>query len=290
MYKIVVHFCVIAFTLIFAKSPLAELSPVKNLQLAYDIFIGDMLAGSVDIYVNADLKRYIIEGRARSYGIFEFLSEYSAIYKVIGHLNSKGLHPESYKVLGSWAGKQRMVEISYELLGRMSYKTVPVAAEDDRDPVPTHFLLGTTDPMTAIFGAFYSNAGTMVCDNVLKIFDGRRRYNVHLSEIARIETKGPIYTGPARVCRARQTILEGASKRIWLSQFVRPKWTDIWIARVRADLPFLPVRIAADLGIADLVGHLVAIGKRNYPTDQTFAPNSPSEVNWPDETNLEMEQ
>jgi hypothetical protein len=40
---------------------------------------------------------------------------------------------------------------------------------------------------------------------------------------------------------------------------------DIWIAKMRPDLPLLPVRVHADLGIADLVVQLVAIGGRKRP-------------------------
>ena len=281
MYKATKILVVFVFTLIFAKSSLADLSAIKNLKLAYDVFIGDMLAGSADIYANADSKHYVVESRARSHGIFDFLTEFRAQNKVVGYLSSQGLRPEYYNVRGSWAGQRRTVEINYESLHHLSYKTVPTAAEDNRDPVPEHVLLGTMDPMTAIFVTIYGISGATLCDNVLNIFDGRRRYDVHLSEVAGSETEGPMYTGSARVCRARQTMLAGTSRRIWLPQFVRPKWTDFWIANVRQDLPPLPVRIKADLGLAHLVAHLVAIGDRKLPPGATVAPKF--KMNWSDD-------
>ena len=46
---------------------------------------------------------------------------------------------------------------------------------------------------------------------------------------------------------------------------------DIWVANVRPGLPILPVRFKADLGITDLVVHLVAIDDRKTPSDNDFA-------------------
>ena len=267
--KVLIFF---VFPLISSNASLADLSPIKNLKLAYDVFIGDMLAVSVDIDAKIELKRYSVESRARSHGIFEILTEFKGKNKVVGHLNSLGLRPEYYKASSSWMGKRRTVEINYETLSHLSYKTVPTAADDNRDPVPVHFLLGTMDPMTAIFNTLYRTSGATVCDNAFNIFDGRRRYDAHLSEAAGSETKGPLYAGSARVCRIRQTILAGASRRIWLPLFVRPKWTDFLIASVRPDLPPLPVEIKADLGFADLVARLVVIGDRKFRPGATFAP------------------
>ena len=140
--------------LLSANSSLAELLPIKNLKLAYDIFVGGMLSGSIDISANVEPDRYIFESRARSHGLFAFFTKYSVKNKVVGQLNPKGLHPKYYKTWGSWQGKRRIVEINYESFDRLSYKTVPTAAEDDRAPVPAHLIQGTTDPMTAFFVAF----------------------------------------------------------------------------------------------------------------------------------------
>lgn len=271
---------VLLVSLFWIKSSLADTASMKNLKLAYDVFVGGMLAGSVDINAHNDLERYIIESQAHSQGIFEFLTGYRGNNIVIGHLNSQGLRPKYYESKGFWAGKKRAVEINYDFFNRLSYKVSPTPAEDDRDPVSPKFLLGTTDPMTALFGVLYQPPGAAVCDNELKVFDGRRRYDIRLSEVAQGETEGPIYTGSATVCRARQTILAGASKKIWFPQFARPKWTDIWIASVRPDLPSLPVRIKADLGIMDLVIHLVAIGDRKLPSGETPTSTLSSKMNW----------
>ena len=193
--------------------------------------------------------------RSRSHGVVDFLFEYWGRNKVVGRIFPQDARPDYYEAHSSWAGEQRTVEISYELAGDLTYKAVPPAAEDDRDLVPANLLTGTADPVTGAFAAFIRVLRATVCNDILKIFDGRRRYDIYLSEVAGSETKGPLYSGHARVCRARQTVLAGTSRRIWLPRFSRPEWADIWIASIRPDLPLLPVRIKVDLGVADLVVH-----------------------------------
>ena len=267
----------IVVIIIYPNFPLADSSATKNLKLAYDVFIGDLLAGSADFEVNRGLERYVVENRVRSHGMLDFLLEYKGQNKVVGRIFPQGARPNYYEARSSWAGEQRIVEISYDAAGRLTYKAVPPAAEDDRDTVPAHLLPGTMDPMTAAFTAFTRVSRPTICNDILKIFDGRRRYDIYLSEVAGSETKGPQYSGYARVCRARQTVHAGTSRRIWLPRFSRPDWVDIWIASIRPDLPLLPVRIQADLGVADLVVHLVAIGGRKVPPGEAFGRNSASE-------------
>ena len=132
--KIIGFFIILLFS---ANSSLADLSPIKNLKLAYDVFVGDMLAGSLDIDASTDLEGYTLESRGRSHGIFEFITAYRVKNKAVGSLKPQGLRPKYYKAWGSWAGERRTVEISYELLDRLSYKTVPTAAEGDQTLVLT---------------------------------------------------------------------------------------------------------------------------------------------------------
>ena len=266
-----------AALIIYPNPSHADSPATQNLKLAYDVFIGDLLTGSADIEVDTGLKRYMVKSRLRSHGLLDFLFEYRARNKAVGRIFPQDARPDYYEAHGSWAGEQRTVEISYELEGGLTYKAVPPAAEDDRDLVPANLLPGTADPVTGAFAAFTRVSRSTFCNDILKIFDGRRRYDIYLSEVAGSETKGPLYSGHARVCRARQTVLAGTSRRIWLPRFSRPEWADIWIASIRPDLPLLPVRIKVDLGIADLVVHLVAIGGRKVPPGAAFARNSASE-------------
>ena len=279
-----------ATSIIYPNLSHADSRATQNLKLAYDVFIGDLLTGSADIEVDTGIKRYMVKSQLRSHGFLDFLFEFRGRIKAVGRIFPLDARPDYYEAQGSWAGEQRTVEISYELAGGLTYKAVPPATEDDRDLVPANLLPGTADPVTGAFAAFTRVSQSTICNDILKIFDGRRRYDIYLSEVAGSESKGPLYSGYARVCRARQTVLAGTSRRIWLPRFSRPEWADIWIASIKPDLPLLPVRISVDLGVANLVVHLVAIGGRKVPPGAAFARNSTSERKSSNRTNSKAQK
>lgn len=263
---------VLGFFAIYSITPgVAQSDSVEHrtISLAYDIFIGGILVGSTDITLQAEAAGYRITSMARSHGFLDFLIEFRGRNEVHGIFTGGRPTPKAYTARGTWAGDVRTVAIQYGDDNRLRYQAFPKAEDDQREPVPGHLLPGTTDPLSALYSAMTWASRSLRCDRREAVFDGRRRYDFILQELPGGATKGPFFTGTARVCRARREMLAGASLRRWLPQFARPEWTNIWIATVRPDIPALPVRFQADLGIADMVAHLVAIGGRKHPPGGT---------------------
>ncbi len=237
----------------------------RTITLAYDVFIGGILVGSTDITLHAEAAGYRITSKERSHGFLDFLIAFRGRNEVHGIIMDGRPKPKAYNARGTWSGEVRTVAIQYGDDNRLRYQAFPNAENDQREPVPEHLLPGTTNPLSALYSAMTWASRSPRCGRREAVFDGRRRYDIILQELPGGATKGPFFTGAARVCRARRVMLAGASLRKWLPQFARPEWTNIWIATVRPDIPALPVRFQADLGIADMVGHLVAIGGRKHP-------------------------
>ena len=249
----------------------------RSLSLSYDTFIGGILAGSFDIVIVSRGGGYHIKSTARSHGMLDFFIEFRGQNESQGQVVNGRARPVSYQAVSSWAGEARTAEIQYGPNDRLRYQAVPPAKDDERETVPANLLPGTRDPLSALYDIMLGLPETTPCVGLTKIFDGRRRYDVSFSEATGVSAgvsadlsadataTSSVYSGPVRVCRARRKMLAGASRRNLLPQFTRPDWMDIWIAKVRPGLPILPVRVHADLGIADLVVHLVAIGGRKRP-------------------------
>ncbi|HIF10313.1 MAG TPA: DUF3108 domain-containing protein [Sneathiellales bacterium] len=265
-------------TILLAVSSAArsDSTAVKPIELAYDIFIGGFLAGTVDITFRSGIDRYHIISTGRSHGVLDFLIGFRGRNEVAGHFLRGRAKPLEYTAKGLWAGEERSVEIEYGPGAGLRFRARPTAVEDERDPVPTHLLAGTTDPLSAWFQTMLRVTQSARCDGGMAVFDGRRRYDISFEELAVGSVTGPLHTGPARICRVRQTLIAGRSHRTWLPQFARPEWFDIWIATVGEDLPALPVRLHADLGIVDLVTQLVAVGGRKLPPGESLPTPAPA--------------
>ena len=248
----------------------AESMPQQRIELAYDVYLGGFLAGSVDLTVEHGKGRYLISTTSRSHGLLDFLIELRRRNKSQGLFSDRQAKPTRNATTGSWAGQARSVEIKYDAGGEVRFTTSPSAEEDEREAVPPHHLPGTMDPLSALYQAILHLDKGTGCTGRSKVFDGRRRYDFQFEAMDGGRTDGPFYAGPASICRLRHIPISGFSRRTWLPRLTRPEWTDIWLAKLRDDLPPVPVRLQADAGLGAMVAHLVAIGGRKQPPGGTL--------------------
>jgi hypothetical protein len=263
IYSIVLVLCVAGLAL--PSHAGSESTQRQRIELAYDVYLAGFLAGFVDVTVETDDKQYRINVVSRSHGVLDFLINFRRQNDVSGQRDEKMAKPLKYAATGVWAGEARSVLINYTESDGLRFTALPSASDDEREPVPPDLLPGTVDPFTALYQAILHHPEGEQCGGRSKVFDGRRRYDFLFEAIASRPVAGPLYSGAAPVCRVRQIPIAGFSQRIWLPRLVRPKWTDIWVAKVRDNLPVLPVRLEADAGLGSMIAHLVAIGGRKHP-------------------------
>ncbi|MDP6688315.1 MAG: DUF3108 domain-containing protein [Alphaproteobacteria bacterium] len=267
--KIIVKYlaapAILVFCLVWPRLAPAELIGQRHVELAYDVYLGGFLAGSVDLTVDHADGRYEIAATSRSHGLLDFLIEFRRRNKTTGKLIEQQAKPANYDAEGVWAGRTRSVQIEYGAGDRLRFTARPNAAEDEREAVPARLLPGTVDPLSALYMAVLRTGERDGCNGKSKIFDGRRRYDLRFETIGDGKAEGPFYSGLARVCRMRQIPIAGFSQKTWLPRLVRPEWTDIWLAKPGDNMPAVPVRLQADAGLGDMVAHLVAVGGRKQP-------------------------
>ncbi|MFN8644575.1 MAG: DUF3108 domain-containing protein [Candidatus Binatia bacterium] len=113
----------------------------------------------------------------------------------------------------------------------------PPPEADDREPVSEAERVATIDPLTATLTTLQQG-----CRGTLRIFDGRRRYDLELTDLGEsaLPETTPAYAGVARHCRAGVTPRAG----FWRAtdrQDERPAQLDVWIAAPRPELEPVPV-------------------------------------------------
>ena len=263
--KNIILWGIIALCLALPGRAKGDSVPAQYLELAYDIYLGGILAASADIAIESDGKRYRINNTAHSLGMLDFLIGFRGQNEVLGRIFEKRTKPIKYASTGIRAGATRSVRIDYSAETGIRFTARPGAVEDEREAVPTHHLPGTVDPFSALYQALLRHLETGECNGRSKVFDGRRRYDFLFEAVGDRATTGPLYSGLAQVCRVRQIVIAGFSQRVWLPHLMRPQRADIWLAKVRQDLPALPARLEADAGLGTMIAHLVAIGGRKHP-------------------------
>jgi hypothetical protein len=114
----------------------------------------------------------------------------------------------------------------------------------------------TVDPLTATLSAL-----TLHCRGTVPVFDGRRRYDIRLTDLGDTDVPpsgSPLYSGRARRCRSEIIPLAGFW-RVEPNQDERPTRLDYWIAAPKAGLPPVPVYLELSAPRGTLSIHLTAL-------------------------------
>lgn len=205
--------------------------------LEYAVNYGPLQVLEVRTTARLDDARYIASSEMRTVGIAGVLFPWTAGATTTGARSAGSLQPISHRARGEYRGSERSVQIDYDADGQVRSAIVPPAESDDRDPVPDADRQATIDPLTATLAAVHAG-----CQGTLRIFDGRRRYDLALSDEgeADLPEPTPAYSGRARLCRAR--VVPGAGFwRAAARHDERPGQIDMWIATPSPGLIPVPV-------------------------------------------------
>ncbi len=183
--------------------------------------------------------------------------------------------PLAHQADNVWVGEKRYVRNSYGEDGGVSAKVFPPAASDERDPIPKHELVGTVDPLSAALWASLRAGGADACRGTIAVFDGRRRYDLLFERVGGGEISGPIYQGPGIHCRVTLNRIAGFSRRPWLARASSPDSVELWLAKVVAELPPLPVLLTTDIGLGRVEVDLVSLTTATAAADRGAAVPSP---------------
>jgi len=215
--------------------------------LDYDVHYGVLPIMTIHTTTELDRTQYRTRSDMRTVGAVRLLFPWSASSVASGQRNDGELRPALYRSIGEYRGERRLAEITYTGDGTVQARSEPPADEDDREPVARDLQDRTIDPLTATLAALARN-----CRGTLPVFDGRRRYDIALTDLGEepsLPSSRPNYAGPARHCRGVVTPLGG----FWRSSARRgeePKQLDYWIAPPRPGLMAIPVylELAAPAG------------------------------------------
>jgi hypothetical protein len=231
-----VRWCAVALLLVAAGAAdcaRADPGAVFN----YDIRYGPFRVMTMRLTVHVEDDRYQASSDGRTVGVVGTLFPWSAASSSSGVRSGGVMRPLRFRSAGEYRGQRRSADVDYDAVGGVRARSDPPAEADDRDPVPLALQQSTVDPLTAGLTAVLSG-----CQGRLNVFDGRRRYDLLLSDLGEADapTAGDaFYSGRARHCRATIEPRGG----FWRSQpsTERPSQIDGWIASPRPGLPPAPV-------------------------------------------------
>ncbi len=244
---------------IFVWPPQIRGAEVHRYLLDYEILLAGFEVGNVEVLAELSSDAYNIVVDTRNTGILRLLAGFTSRARSHGRYDPAGVRPQWHQADNVWVGERRFVRNSYREDGGVDAEVSPPAARDDRKEVPASQVVGTVDPLSASLMASLRAGGAEACRGRIAVFDGRRRYNLAFEHAGKDQVSGPAYKGPGIRCRVALERIAGFSSDPWLPRAQSSDRGDIWFAKVRDELPPVPVRLKTDLGIGTVEVNLVSL-------------------------------
>jgi hypothetical protein len=235
----------------------SQSAQAKIIDLKYRIFVGGLETGEVKLQINHGEDTYHVKSEIRSLGLVDVLIKFRSNSFSKGRVINNIVSPTRHEAHNMWRGDPRSVVMSYNDKGPDMVDVVPLPEDDDRLPVKKGMKLATVDALSAaLVISLSAMSEANRCNKSVQIFDGRRRYNIHIKGEVEQAVEGPVYSGDAYRCELKVERIAGHSRSPWMPER-DDESADVWFARLAPDWTPIPVRFEADIGMGSLVIHLV---------------------------------
>ena len=225
-----------ALALLAAALAPAAAQAQAPLAVEYDAFVAGFPAVTFDFRIHLDDTTYRVTGGARTNGLADVLMHYRLRTESDGRVLGSGLMPALHETRSDGRWRLRTTHLVFDGNGVHAEVTPPV----DR-PLEASLLTGSLDPLTAVLAAGRRLAAQGRCDQRVKVFDGRRRFDLDFADAGDEELQPTfgIFGGIARRCVLHLRKITGFEE-----ENKKPGTpAEVWFASVATGTAPIPVRL-----------------------------------------------
>lgn len=248
--------------LVLAAAPSVRAAEETAFRLDFEAYLGGFRILSAAAQGRYGAKDYAIEVGARTRGVVAWFGNWMGRGVSRGAAGADGLQPIGFRADTTWRGEPRFVDLAYGADRSVAVRAEPLPEKDNRDPVPEEETVDTMDALSAAVALIRSVNAAGRCAGAVRVYDGRRRFDMRLGEDGSetlVKTSYSAFAGEALKCRVAMRRIGGFWKNVEHPEDGKPSF--LWMARLEPGGPYLPVRIAAETPLGTLVMHLTGAGK-----------------------------
>jgi hypothetical protein len=243
------------------------------LALSYELTLGGITVMSFEFDVRATNDQYAVDFSGRTRGMLSLLGSGYVVSSSHGRLLPDGTPvPEAFASHSDGNEGEKRTQIQYGPAGPLQWTATPAPGSDGEQltPIPEASIPGSRDILTALLDFAAALGRNQSCTRQVKIFDGRRRFDLAFTdrgpENVKPEDAG-FYAGVAEHCHLDLVRIGGYSTDP--SKHTSGDDAEFWLARVLPNEPPVPVEIV-------FKGHLGMMHARlslaRHGTDQRGTP------------------
>ena len=217
------------------------------LDLSYDLSLGGLTVMSFELDVRTSGDRYVLDFSGRTRGMLSLFGSGYVVSSSQGRLLPDGTaQPDVFVSHSDGNEGERRTQIQYGANGPATWVADPKPGSDGEPltPIPPDTIPGTRDILAALFDFAADLGRDESCVRQMKIFDGRRRFDLKFSdrgrEVVAPEGEG-FYAGPAQHCHLDLVRIGGYSPDP--SKYLSGNDAEFWLAPVLPGEPPVPVEI-----------------------------------------------
>ena len=237
----------------------AEIKTAK-VTAVYSINFNGMSVGQFSLTANLADHRYNLIGDAKISLLAGLIFEWNGKTSSTGRVINRGPLPSAYSFgyTTSDKGEQINVKFSDNVVREIAVNPPPRPSAA-RIPMTRQHMQNVVDPLSAVLilsnvGA--ERTGAEVCNRHLPIFDGKARYDLHLSYKRTKQVKtGDGYKGPAYVCKVKYIPIAGHRPGDEESGYAaKNEAIEVWMIPISQSGLFVPyyIYIPTPVGAASL--------------------------------------
>lgn len=259
----------IGLSLVFSNLARAA---APSLSASFTIHVGGLGEASSLVVARIEENAYSLSSMVEAQGLAWMLTGFISHAESAGGRGGPELHPVMHKARNRWNGESRRIDSAYAEDGKVRTTAVPDAESDDRDPVPSQQTAGTLDPLSA--GLALVLALPEGRDRLIAVYDGRRRYDLHMHDIRPERVSTPLYSGPGWVAQVTLTRLAGFSRSPFFPRSTEPMTATLKFAPGTGwGLPF-PVPLAIETPTDNFGTAIISLSALAIGTDTDGARQS----------------
>ena len=205
--------------------------------------------------------RYAITTDVESRGIAAVFIDLTSHSEVRGRLTNGAALPEAYLGIVHRNGVVNQNQVKYPANGVVTGESTPPA--ETHTPVTPQLMRGTVDQLTAFFMIERQLAFRGSCALVVAVFDGRRRYDLHFTDVAPEVSQVSAdrnFAGATQVCHMRRVAIAGFLDNSGLTEGAYEG--ELWFARLLPGDLMIPVQMEFSTEFGKVTGRLAELRGR----------------------------
>ena len=240
-------------SLLWAGAPAAKAAPAQSYETLSIVYRGSLLGiGIMHTQIGASIgeKTYAIEAQFRTAGLVAMIKSFTI---KAGAQGLAGLRPTAYWHQENDGHKNRRLEITYGPQN-VSLTVTPPLSSMGAPPATQIQRREALDPLSALLAlaTLPPNDQGVRCTGTIKVFDGKKRYDLRLHSLGQAKVRTRAYKGTAEHCTVFYVPIAGFDADDKENKDAYEKPVHMWLASAQGGHA-VPVRFAIGGGLGKIV-------------------------------------